>query len=289
MIRSFRTSRDQHRRPYIKSFSGRPCFSSSLSSGRAPAPAPTKAAGSTSLQSGAPTQAPAPGPGAAASGNATADITNVIQARAGVFTRANTLFLAGVTQRVDWTADLAARGKRTGRFRLDYFVSASFNQSTPSGSTWLGDPQAVIEGVVEGAANETSLVAILSQPRYNASADTLSFVVQPVTDAAALKLGAGTANAALSGDSAGRLNSTSVGLIMKDIVIYIDDSTEDVPPEASQGAGQKSSLVSFGPWGNPWGAGGWNPCSGPARQGVWRDGRIRSNYFGCGPGFGFGR
>lgn len=91
----------------------------------------------------------------------------------------------------------------------------------------------VIEGVVEGAANETSLVAILSQPRYNATADTLSFMVQPVTDAAALKLGAGTANAALLGDSASRLNSTSVGLIIKDIVIYIDDSTEDVGAQLS--------------------------------------------------------
>lgn len=67
----------------------------------------------------------------------------MIQARAGVFTRANTLFLAGVSSRVDWTADLAERGKRTGRFRLDYFLSASFNQSDPSGSAWLGNPQAV--------------------------------------------------------------------------------------------------------------------------------------------------
>ncbi len=86
----------------------------------------------------------------------------------------------------------------------------------------------VIWGVKDGAANETSMVAILSEPRYNASGDTLSFAVQPVTEAASLKLSEGTANAALLGNPASRLNSTTVGLILKDIVIYIDDSTGDV-------------------------------------------------------------
>ncbi|EIE19785.1 hypothetical protein COCSUDRAFT_58514 [Coccomyxa subellipsoidea C-169] len=256
---------------------------SSKAPSRAPAPKPV--ARTTSLQSSAPSQArscfaPAPGPATTGSGNTTADITNVIQARAGVFTRANTLFLAGVSSRVDWTADLAERGKRTGRFRLDYFLSASFNQSDPSGSAWLGNPQAVIWGVKDGAANETSMVAILSEPRYNASGDTLSFAVQPVTEAASLKLSEGTANAALLGDPASRLNSTTVGLILKDIVIYIDDSTGDGPEQAAR---QKTSLVGIGPWGNAW-----NPCWGVGRQGVWRDDRVRSNYFGCGSGIRFG-
>lgn len=64
--------------------------------------------------------------------------------------------------------------------------------------------------------------------RYNASADTLSFVVRPVTDEAKLKLTAGAANAALGGDAAMRLNSTTAGLIMRDIIIYIDDATGTV-------------------------------------------------------------
>ncbi len=64
--------------------------------------------------------------------------------------------------------------------------------------------------------------------RYNASGDTLSFVVRPVTDAATLKLTAGAANAALSGNAAMRLNSTTAGLIMRYIIIYIDDATRTV-------------------------------------------------------------
>lgn len=64
--------------------------------------------------------------------------------------------------------------------------------------------------------------------RYNASGDTLSFVVRPVTDASALKLIAGAANGALGGDPAMRLNSTTAGLIMRDIIIYIDDATRTV-------------------------------------------------------------
>ncbi len=89
----------------------------------------------------APAQAPALG--AAAGANTTADITNIIQARVGVFTRVGTLVLAGLTPRVDWLSDLGPNGKRTGRFAIDYFVSAAFNQSASSGSVWLGDPQAV--------------------------------------------------------------------------------------------------------------------------------------------------
>lgn len=82
----------------------------------------------------------------------------------------------------------------------------------------------VIQGVVNDSMNETTMVAILSQPRYNASGDTLSFAVTPVTSADSLKLSGGVANAALAGDPSMRLNTTSVGLIMKDIVIYIDDA-----------------------------------------------------------------
>ncbi|BDA46834.1 hypothetical protein COCOBI_09-2870 [Coccomyxa sp. Obi] len=253
----------------------------------AKAPAPSKAVGrASSFESGAPTQAPAqaPAPSNAAGANTTADITNTIQARAGVFTRANTLVLAGLTPRVDWMSDLGPNGKRTGRFAIDYFVSAAFNESTPTGSAWLGDPQAVIQGIINGSTNETTMVAILSQPRYNTSGDTLSFVVRPVTDAATLKLSAGMANAALGSDPAMRLNSTIAGLIMRDIVIYIDDATRTESWEPSPQAGQKGGLVSIGPWGSPFG-GGWNPCVGAQRQ-VWRDGRVRRNYFGCGPGFG---
>ncbi len=90
----------------------------------------------------------------------------------------------------------------------------------------------VIQGVVNDSANETTMVAILSQPRYNASGDTLSFVVTPVTNADSLKLSGGVASAALAGDPSMRLNTTSVGLIMKDIVIYIDDAAANVsvPP-----------------------------------------------------------
>ncbi len=89
--------------------------------------------------------AQAPAPSAAAGANTTADITNIIQARAGVFTRAGTLVLAGLTPRVDWVSDLGPNGKRTGRFAIEYFVSAAFNESTLTGSAWLGDPQAVRE------------------------------------------------------------------------------------------------------------------------------------------------
>ncbi|CAL8471450.1 g10992 [Coccomyxa elongata] len=271
----------------IKAPFAAPARAPSKAPSRAKAPAPSKAVSRTSsFQSGAPTQAPAqaPAPSAAAGANTTADITNIIQARAGVFTRAGTLVLAGLTPRVDWVSDLGPNGKRTGRFAIDYFVSAAFNESSPTGSAWLGDPQAVIQGTINGSTNETTMVAILSKPRYNASGDTLSFVVRPVTDASALNLIAGAANAALSGDPAMRLNSTTAGLIIRDIIIYIDDATRTESWEPSPQPGQKGTLVSIGPWGSPFG-GGWNPCVGAARQ-VWRDGRVRRNYFGCGPGAG---
>lgn len=62
-----------------------------------------------------------------------------------MFTRANTLFLAGVSPRVDWVSDLGiSTGKRTGRFKIGYYTSAAFNQTFGrGGSSWLGNPQAV--------------------------------------------------------------------------------------------------------------------------------------------------
>ena len=53
--------------------------------------------------------------------------------------------------------------------------------------------------------------------------------------------------------------------------------------EPSQQPELKGVLVNIGPWVNPFGD-GWNPCV--AAQRVWRDERIRRNYFGCGAGFG---
>ena len=80
----------------------------------------------------------APGPGRAPV-QATADIINIIEARAGAVTLTNMLFLAGVGPRVDWIANLGSAGKRVGRFSLEQYTSNAFNKS----GAWLGDPQAV--------------------------------------------------------------------------------------------------------------------------------------------------
>lgn len=85
-------------------------------------------------------QAPAP---SKAPAREAADITNIIQARAGAVTRANTLFLAGVGSRVDWLANLGSEGRRAGRFPVEQFTSDSFNQSAQGSNAWLGNPQAV--------------------------------------------------------------------------------------------------------------------------------------------------
>jgi hypothetical protein len=80
----------------------------------------------------------APGPGRAPI-QATADIINIIEARAGAVTLTNTLFLAGVGPRMDWIANLGSAGKRAGRFPLEQYTSNAFNKS----GNWLGNPQAV--------------------------------------------------------------------------------------------------------------------------------------------------
>ena len=85
----------------------------------------------------------------------------------------------------------------------------------------------VIQGVPTGRDNATTMVAILSRPAWNASAQTLTFGMQPVRSEAALKLRDGAANGALAAgrDLAGMGNT--VGAVLRDVVVYVDDSSAD--------------------------------------------------------------
>ena len=85
----------------------------------------------------------------------------------------------------------------------------------------------VIQGIPTGRDNATTLVAILSRPAWNASAQTLTFGMQPVQSEAALKLRDGAANGAFAAgrDPAGR--ASAVGMVLRDVVVYVDDSSAD--------------------------------------------------------------
>ncbi len=83
----------------------------------------------------------------------------------------------------------------------------------------------VIQGIPSGQDNSTTLVAILSAPIWNATAETLTFGMTPVTSEAALKLRDGVANGAFAGRKSSGLQRDPVGTVLKDVVIYIDDAT----------------------------------------------------------------
>ena len=68
------------------------------------------------------------------------------------------------------------------------------------------------------------MVAILSAPAWNATAGTLTFGMRPVPSEAALKLRDGVANGALASGGS-RLRGSAVGTVLKDVVLYIDDSS----------------------------------------------------------------
>ncbi len=87
----------------------------------------------------------------------------------------------------------------------------------------------VIQGIPTGRDNATTLVAILSRPAWNASAQTLTFGMQPVQLEAALKLRDGAANGAFAAgrDAADRASTSAVGLVLRDVVVYVDDSSAD--------------------------------------------------------------
>ncbi|CAL5224327.1 g6996 [Coccomyxa viridis] len=202
-------------------------------------------------------KAPAPGK---ASAREAADIVNIIEARAGAVTRSNTLFLAAVGARVDWIADLGKDGRHVGRFPMEQFISDAFNESSAGGTAWLGNPQAVIQGVPSGQDNSTTIVVILSAPTWNATAETLTFDMTPVTSEAALKLRDGIANGAFAGRKSSGLQRDPVGTVLKDVMVYIDDATmqkgrvekgADVQKGASLGMNACKS-VNFGSWRGPW-------------------------------------
>ena len=78
-----------------------------------------------------------------------------------------------------------------------------------------------------GQDNATTMVAILSRPAWNASAQTLTFDMQPVQSESVLKLRDGAANGAFAAgrDPAGRGNA--MGLVLRDVVVFVDDSSAD--------------------------------------------------------------
>jgi len=59
-------------------------------------------------------------------------------------------------------------------------------------------PAQVIQGTLNGQENATTLVAILSSPKWNATSQTLTFATQPVASETALKLQDGVANGAFA-------------------------------------------------------------------------------------------
>ena len=83
----------------------------------------------------------------------------------------------------------------------------------------------VIQGIPSGQDNSTTMVAILSAPTWNGTAETLTFGMTPVTLGAALKLRDGVANGALATRKSSGLQKDPVGTVLKDVVLYIDDAS----------------------------------------------------------------
>ena len=83
----------------------------------------------------------------------------------------------------------------------------------------------VIQGIPTGRDNATTLVAILSRPAWNASAQTLTFGMQPVQSKAVLKLRDGAANGAFAAGRDPVDRASAVGLVLRDVVVYVDDSS----------------------------------------------------------------
>lgn len=83
----------------------------------------------------------------------------------------------------------------------------------------------VIQGIPSGQDNSTTMVVILSAPTWNATAETLTFGMRPVTSGAALKLRDGVANGAFAMGNASGLRKDPVGTVLKDVVLYIDDAS----------------------------------------------------------------
>lgn len=83
----------------------------------------------------------------------------------------------------------------------------------------------VLQGILSGQQNSTTLVAILSAPIWNATAETLTFGMRPVTSEAALKLRDGVANGAFAAGRNESLSSNAVGVVLRDVVVYVDDSS----------------------------------------------------------------
>ena len=83
----------------------------------------------------------------------------------------------------------------------------------------------VIQGIPTGKSNSTTIVVILSAPAWNATAETLTFGMRLVTAEASLMLRDGVANGALASGRDPGLRTDAAGVVLKDVVLYIDDSS----------------------------------------------------------------
>ena len=76
----------------------------------------------------------------------------------------------------------------------------------------------VIQGIPNGQEKSLTMIAILSGPRWNATAETLTFSMRHVTSEAALKLRDGVANGALAG---GRCDPMQGFTCLEQIIIIV--------------------------------------------------------------------
>ena len=89
----------------------------------------------------------------------------------------------------------------------------------------------VIQGIPTGMSNSTTIVAILSAPAWNVTAETLTFQMRSVMAESALKLRDGVANGAFASGRDSGLRMDAAGLVLKDVVLYIDDSSVRNSPQ----------------------------------------------------------
>ncbi|KAK9839248.1 hypothetical protein WJX81_004087 [Elliptochloris bilobata] len=146
---------------------------------------------------------------------------DTLGAKAGAFTEATTLFLAGVDASVLWSIE-SVKGRRTGRFATSDFVGSTYNDAR---GDWMSLPQAVLHATREGSKRTSTWALQLSQPRFHASNTTLSFSVKVLHDISDARYPGGAVAYALADGDHSLVTEVAPGSLLKDPVLFIDDST----------------------------------------------------------------
>ncbi|BDA45838.1 hypothetical protein COCOBI_07-6250 [Coccomyxa sp. Obi] len=177
-----------------------------------------------------------------------ADVTFFLTAEKATFPTPTTLVLQRPAATV---ASFRAGGRSAGEPTADFASAAPGARFVDGRGQWLGQPDALLQGSVNGVQSDVLLT--LSQPVYDAAAQTLTFTVAVLPPLPSPpKLSGGVVSRHIEQYEAGAgsalVQVVEPGMVLEDAAMFIDQNSAALqkPAELKFGWGGSDNSIAFG-------------------------------------------